>query len=181
MSLTIPIDLTYPVGDEDVDTLSAALDGTGVRFEIDNGRLLLMSPVKAWHWDVAHRIGNILRGRGLRVYGEQGIKLSRGNLRVPDISVFHVDPDLRADRHDPELIALAVEVISPGSEDDDRIVKPRLYARAGIQEYWVADTHPGDPRDALVDRFVLDGSGDGARYVQRDQVSLTALEVTPGL
>ncbi len=179
MSLTIPIDLTYPVGDSDVDALSAALDGTGVRFEIDNGRLLLMSPVKAWHWDVARRICNLLIAQGLQAFGEQGVRLSRGNLRVPDVSVFHVEPDLDADRHDPALFALVVEVVSPGSEDDDRLVKPRLYARAGIREYWIADHHPDDPRDASIERFALEGEGIAAAYVLRDRVSLQALESTP--
>jgi hypothetical protein len=44
-ALTLPVDLLEPITDEDVDRLSAALDGTGVRFEVDEGRLILMAPV----------------------------------------------------------------------------------------------------------------------------------------
>ena len=35
---------------------------------------------------------------------------------------------------------VVVEVVSPGSERKDRIQKLRLYAEAGVQEYWLVDT-----------------------------------------
>ena len=47
-----------------------------------------------------------------------------------------------------------VEVVSPGSETTDRIVKADQYARAGIQFYWrVEQAATGAP---LVYTYVLD-------------------------
>ena len=35
---------------------------------------------------------------------------------------------------------LVVEVLSPSTEDRDRTLKMKLYARAGVRELWIADT-----------------------------------------
>ena len=49
---------------------------------------------------------------------------------------------------------LVVEVVSPGSETTDRIVKADQYAKAGIQFYWrVEQTATGSP---LVYTYILD-------------------------
>ncbi|HSJ07025.1 MAG TPA: Uma2 family endonuclease [Longimicrobiales bacterium] len=42
--------------------------------------------------------------------------------------------------------ALVVEVLSPGSERIDRVLKPPRYAEPGVPEYWLADpgTRVGD-------------------------------------
>ncbi|MFY1637840.1 Uma2 family endonuclease [Solwaraspora sp. WMMB335] len=49
---------------------------------------------------------------------------------------------------------LVVEVVSPGSETTDRIVKADQYARAGIQFYWrVEQAATGAP---LVCTYILD-------------------------
>ncbi len=35
---------------------------------------------------------------------------------------------------------LVVEVLSPSTEERDRTLKTKLYARAGVRELWIADT-----------------------------------------
>jgi Uma2 family endonuclease len=56
----------------------------------------------------------------------------------------------------PEHVLLVVEVVSPGSETTDRIVKAHQYARAGIQFYWrVEQAATGAP---LVYTYVLDAA-----------------------
>jgi Uma2 family endonuclease len=55
--------------------------------------------------------------------------------RRPDIVVYRADPiDIMPAR--PEHVLLAVEIVSPGSETTDRVVKPDQYARVGIPFYW---------------------------------------------
>ncbi|MGA5301729.1 Uma2 family endonuclease [Nucisporomicrobium flavum] len=75
------------------------------------------------------------------------------NNRRPDVTVYRADTlDVSPTR--PEHVLLVVEVVSPGSETTDRIVKADQYARAGIRFYWrVEQTPTGAP---LVYTYVLD-------------------------
>jgi Uma2 family endonuclease len=75
------------------------------------------------------------------------------NNRRPDVTVYRAETiDVNPTR--PEHVLLVVEVVSPGSETTDRIVKAEQYARAGIQFYWrVEQAANGAP---LVYTYVLD-------------------------
>lgn len=55
----------------------------------------------------------------------------------PDIAIVEVEEENRADSH-PQIAVLIVEVAS-SSLPKDRLVKARVYARAGIPEYWIAN------------------------------------------
>ncbi|MDI5963940.1 Uma2 family endonuclease [Streptantibioticus silvisoli] len=55
--------------------------------------------------------------------------------RRPDVVVYRAETiDVTPTR--PEHVLLVVEVVSPGSETTDRIVKVDQYAKAGIPFYW---------------------------------------------
>ncbi len=55
--------------------------------------------------------------------------------RRPDVVVYRADTiDITPTR--PEHVLLVAEVVSPGSETTDRIVKGDQYAKAGIAFYW---------------------------------------------
>lgn len=75
------------------------------------------------------------------------------NNRRPDVTVYRAATiDVSPTR--PEDVLLVVEVVSPGSETTDRIVKADQYARAGIPFYWrVEQAVTGTP---LVYTYVLD-------------------------
>jgi Uma2 family endonuclease len=51
---------------------------------------------------------------------------------------------------------LVVEVLSPSTEDRDRTLKMKLYARSGVRELWIADT-----KEKKIEVFT--NSGDGFR------------------
>lgn len=72
--------------------------------------------------------------------------------RRPDVVVYRADTiDIAPTR--PEHVLLVVEVVSPGSETTDRIVKVDQYAKAGIAFYWrVEQAATGVP---LVYTYVL--------------------------
>ncbi|MFE3542196.1 Uma2 family endonuclease [Nocardia sp. NPDC059177] len=73
--------------------------------------------------------------------------------RRPDVVVYRADTlDLTPTR--PEHVLLVVEVVSPGSETTDRVVKVDQYAKAGIAFYWrVEQAATGVP---LVYTYILD-------------------------
>jgi Uma2 family endonuclease len=77
------------------------------------------------------------------------------NNRRPDVTVYRADTiDLTPTR--PEHVLLVVEVVSPGSETTDRIVKADQYARAGIAFYWrVEQAATGAP---VVHTYLLDAA-----------------------
>ncbi|MFD9820241.1 Uma2 family endonuclease [Streptomyces violascens] len=73
--------------------------------------------------------------------------------RRADVVVYRADTiDVTPTR--PEHVLLVVEVVSPGSETTDRIVKVDQYARSGIAFYWrIEQAATGVP---LVYTYVLD-------------------------
>ncbi|WP_446223842.1 Uma2 family endonuclease [Nocardia sp. IBHARD005] len=73
--------------------------------------------------------------------------------RRPDVVVYRADTiDLTPTR--PEHVLMVVEVVSPGSETTDGIVKLDQYARAGIAFYWrVEQAATGVP---LIYTYILD-------------------------
>jgi Uma2 family endonuclease len=73
--------------------------------------------------------------------------------RRPDVVVYRADTiDISPTR--PEHVLLIVEIVSPGSETTDRVVKADQYAKAGIAFYWrVEQATTGVP---LVYTYVLD-------------------------
>ena len=80
--------------------------------------------------------------------------------RRPDVVVYRADTiDISPTR--PEHVLLVVEVVSPGSETTDRIVKVEQYAKAGIAFYWrVEHAATGLP---IVYTYVLDPASNSYR------------------
>jgi len=73
--------------------------------------------------------------------------------RRPDVTVYRADTiDLSPTR--PEHVLLVAEVVSPGSETTDRIVKADQYAKAGIVFYWRVEQAATDV--PMVHTYVLD-------------------------
>jgi Uma2 family endonuclease len=117
----------------------------------DPEHALLVSRIFAWF--LTHGLGPE------RVVVDCGIDVGGG--RVPDLTVWAVGQPPRPGRSGyagTAGLGLVVEVVSPGSEVTDRVVKKAEYAAAGIGRYWIVE------RDAAttVHRHVLDA--DTGRY-----------------
>jgi Uma2 family endonuclease len=174
MSITLDHLPAHPLTEDDLDEVGRIFADTGWRYELDNGRLLLMAPMKTWHADVSRRVCNLLIARGGFAYQEQGVRFSSRKVRYPDVALFWDKPDPDAERHDPSAFAMVVEVISTDSVEDDRVNKPRLYAGAGIPEYWIVDRCPDDRDDALIEFFKL---GQDGRFERTGGAMLSVLEI----
>ncbi|WP_305784996.1 Uma2 family endonuclease [Symbioplanes lichenis] len=60
----------------------------------------------------------------------------------PDVMVLQVP--VGKDNHfvRPEQVQIAVEVVSPGTEERDRLRKPADYASVGIPHFWLVEQQP---------------------------------------
>ncbi len=119
----------------------------GERWELIGGEPHAMSPAPG----VRHqRLVLALAGSLRRAIGKRSCELFLAPLDVRLSSVDVVEPDLFV-VCDPQQIKathidgapkLVVEVVSPHSVHRDRLLKLRLYARHGVQEYWLVTPFP---------------------------------------
>lgn len=129
---------TRPLRRVEYDRLVEAGAFEGERLELIDGRLVVMSPESARHAAVVARLMRLLvlalDGRAeVRV----GAPLAVSDLSEPEPDVAAVPLGDYSAAH-PVTAHLAVEV-SHSSLRRDRVVKPGLYAEAGVQEYWIVD------------------------------------------
>jgi Uma2 family endonuclease len=97
----------------------------------------------------------------VRAAGDAAIVLPQGSVRLdlhsepqPDLVLLKPRADFYASRHaGPADILLVVE-IAASSIDYDRDVKARIYAKAGIPEYWLVDLNAN-----VVSRYSLPKDG----------------------
>ena len=107
---------------------------------------------------------------GWWVCARLGIGIGESNL-VPDVTVLRPRSS-GAVWSDPADVALVVEVETPATSRYDRILKPTVYAEAGIHAYWRIEPGRATP---LLRTYVLSGgryrsehSVEGAEPVKLD-------------
>jgi Uma2 family endonuclease len=133
--------------------------------EIVDGMVVVSPSASKRHNRLARMIANVLDAAG----GAHWNADTDFDVRLQDVPLNNRRPDVtvyRADTIDllpalPEHVLLVVEVVSPGSETTDRIVKSEQYARAGIAFYWrVEQAATGAP---ILYTYVLDQASGGYR------------------
>lgn len=143
---------------DDVAELAAA-DGTH-RYELDEGNLIVMPPADSEHAALVTRLILWLGTHGFpaeRLLATPGLRINEQTSgRSPDLLVLRrtVPPDTVW--IEPTDALLAVEVVSRGSQKQDRLLKPAEYARAGIPHFWRVERDGGT---ATVHRYAL-GTGE---------------------
>lgn len=71
------------------------------------------------------------------------VRISRRRSFIPDVQVVTKEAAARnLPRFAPAEVLLAIEIVSPSSVSMDRILKPALYAQAGIPCYWSVEIEP---------------------------------------
>lgn len=148
----------------------------GIRAELHNGNLVIMSPARLWHQHVERQLCNVLVRAGRQAYTQVGIFGRPNDTRIAKVGVFEEEPDdLDAAWHDPAAIALVAEVWSPTSDEKDR--NPRWYLAHDIPEYWLAEPIEGEKHDALVTMYRRGRNLSGLiEYVEHLQARLSELE-----
>lgn len=126
------------------------------RWEIVGGEAFMMTAPSTRHQriqaDLMAAMIPLFRKGPCQVFGSPtDVKLSEEDVVQPDILVVCDAKQITA-THIEGPPKLVVEILSPRSTGLDRIRKSRLYARSGVQEYWIVTPHP-----AVVEVFSLDG------------------------
>lgn len=137
------------------------------RIEIIDGKAFLMAAPSSSHqeisMEISRQLANFLVGKQCRVYPAPfDVRLFEKDGDTPEDVSTVVEPDIsvvcdknKIDTHGckgaPDLV---VEILSPSSLRNDRLVKLRLYQRAGVREYWIVD-----PENKTVQVFLLDSNG----------------------
>jgi Uma2 family endonuclease len=125
------------------------------RFELSEGNLIVMPPGTWRHQEIGVLLAAWLMAGGYRgrVNLAPGVRTATDDLngRIPDLVVTTDPVPAETVWLAPETVALAVEIVSKGSERTDRWHKPVEYAEAGIRRFWRVEP------DETVVQFLLDG------------------------
>ena len=126
----------------------------GNRYEVIDGVLYMSTAPSVFHqWTLRQGFLQLLRqleepGFGVVLYAPIGLFLPDGEALQPDLLFVRAeDLAMIHDRRIRGVPALLVEIVSPSNAEYDLEIKRKLYARAGVPEYWAF--RPAR-RDALV-------------------------------
>ena len=114
------------------------------RCELIYGELIVAPAPSLWHQLVVQRLVRLLEDHaqshgGLAVLAPVDVRLFDHSVVQPDVVYLSRERLAIARRRFEGAPDLAVEVVSPGSARRDRVWKLKLYAEAGVREYWIVD------------------------------------------
>ncbi|MFF5175248.1 Uma2 family endonuclease [Micromonospora sp. NPDC000089] len=117
-----------------------ALPDDGRRRELLDGVLLMSPSPTRMHQSIAGLLMVALDDDcpdGYDVTQAVGVRINRTRSFIPDVLVTTAAAAAREpSRYEPHEVVLAVEIASPSTRSIDRVLKPALYAQAGIPFYW---------------------------------------------
>ena len=153
----------------------------GERRELIDGKVYAMSPAPSWEHqsillELAGQIREHLKGKRCKVFvAPFDVRLNAG---AGDDTVVQPDIVVICDRTKlggtgcvgaPDMI---VEVLSPSTALNDKVIKFNKYLQCGVREYWIVD-----PDSKIVSIHILDnGRYYATHYMDADIVPVHVLE-----
>lgn len=114
------------------------------RTELLDGSLLVSPLADTQHQEIAFRLTrelDLALPDGFAMFAGANVRLEIGRIVIPDVVVTHSGE--RPLALDSGKVLLVAEVVSQSSKMMDRLVKPKLYAEAGIPWYLRVERHDG--------------------------------------
>ncbi|WP_280269602.1 Uma2 family endonuclease [Nocardia wallacei] len=175
MPVPEPSPALLPAGDRWTAADLDNLPDHGIRYEVMNGQLIVNAAPKPRHQEVLTWLLIALTSTmpmGYWVLPGVGILIGDGE-PIPDLIVGKgaVEKDERG--VPPDQVQLAVEIVSASTTLQDRMVKPAVYAEAGIPSYWRIETNsfkgrlPGEATPVLFAHAL----GDNGEYELTHRIS----------
>ena len=128
----------------DLDAIPQEREGD--RQELIDGDLVVTPSPAPEHQIVSVNIGYFLgsyvreNNLGKVLYAPVDLRLTSHNVVIPDIVFIARDRlHIVGARTIDGVPDLVVEILSPGTRNRDLVTKRDLYARFGVQEYWIVD------------------------------------------
>ena len=147
------------------DLMAIPTEREGDRHELIDGELIVTPSPAPIHQIVSRNLFRLLDRHveagdlGSVLYAPLDIRFTRHDVLIPDI--IFIARDRLQIIGDVAIVAppdLVVEILSPGTRRRDLKIKRALYARFGVQEFWIVDpyersvqvlTRAGDAYEAI--------------------------------
>jgi Uma2 family endonuclease len=121
------------------------LPDDGNRYECIDGELYVTPPPATAHQWIVSMLLRLLGPYvdefriGLTFTAPTGVEVDQRTMVEPDVLVSRFPSSSRVKCLLGEDLLLAIEILSPTTARRDRGVKRDLYARVGVDEYWIVD------------------------------------------
>lgn len=116
------------------------------RYELIDGDLYMVPAPRPYHQIVSGEIELALRlfvdqkGMGRIIHSPCDVYFSQYDVVQPDILFISTEKlGIIKENFVEGAPDLLIEILSPSSREKDRELKRKLYARNGVQEYWIVD------------------------------------------
>jgi Uma2 family endonuclease len=146
------------------------------RYEILDGDLLVVPAPSIRHQRVSKKIQTALirqaeeKGFGEVLDAPCDVLLSEEDVVQPDILLVRKERiSIIREANISGAPDLVIEIVSPGTRQKDREIKRKIYARFGIQEYWIVE-----PDAAAVEVLAWGDTGYSSAGIFRKSDSLSS-------
>jgi Uma2 family endonuclease len=115
------------------------------RVELRDGVLIVVPSPTFGHQTIGNLLWWWLRQHAperFQVVTAVGVAVGLKDTFEPDVLLLRRPVALTSHYFTPEQVAIAVEVVSPGTKRRDRLEKPAEYAATGIAHYWRIEQDP---------------------------------------
>ncbi|EJL34520.1 hypothetical protein PMI01_01577 [Caulobacter sp. AP07] len=123
---------------------AGVFEGVPGRFELVEGKIIQMAPASADHGEVSVNVGAAIKNAARAVLAVQELKVLAGstlhidhhNAPLPDLLVIHAGASKKFAQAAQAVLVVEVSI---ATRRYDLTEKSRLYAQAGVPEYWVIE------------------------------------------
>ncbi len=117
-----------------------ALPESQERIELFDGSLLMTPAPRGGHQQVSRRLADVFElatPKDVEVFEAVNLRVGPDRILIPDMLATRERGDALV--YQPDDALLVAEIVSPSTRSQDRVLKPALYAAAGIPWYLLVE------------------------------------------